>query len=592
MRLTAEQRAAALHPGHAAVDACPGSGKTRTVIARLMRCIDDVRDTPRRVACITYTNTAVHEIEQRLSRFGSAGDDDYCQVSTIHSFCLNNILSQFFWRIPAFADGFTILTPDSDAFRDHVKAICAKYGLAPRASLEFELLGRLPNGEPITTTEISADAAREFWTRLEAEQALDFPNIVYRAYQLLHDWPSIAKGLACRFAAIIVDEFQDTSSLQVEILRLIAGYNHTHFFIVGDPNQSIFGFSGARPDLMPDFARYLGTPPAFPLTGNFRSSPPIIQDAESTLSRTPAMAAKGPTAGVTDTPIWVDAPDALTAITEFFLPGAADRGIPIGKTAILASSWFTLRPLGSALREYGFPVVGPGARPYKRRNTFALLAEQLGAYAEHPQPRFIRQAEREVFRMVHSLTGKPPLQLHSWAGRRLVCRILAAAKLFRVEYPGALAWLGKTASMTTQVLIEAELLPEYQESVITESVSQMRTEMEGYGIDVENLTVVDLGVFARPDESIKLLTIHGAKGREFDAVAIVDLHNGSIPFFTAKTSDELAAERRKLYVAITRARRYLVYVTDRDHKQNRPPNIPSRFLRELASIQHGNFVKL
>ena len=111
MKLTDEQRIAVYHDDHALVVACPGSGKTRSIIARLLRSIDAVRGSTRRVTCITYTNAAVHEIENRVRIYGSAGDDEYCDVSTIHAFCQNNILRHFHWKLDEFHDGFTVLHP-------------------------------------------------------------------------------------------------------------------------------------------------------------------------------------------------------------------------------------------------------------------------------------------------------------------------------------------------------------------------------------------------------------------------------------------------------------------------------------------------
>lgn len=94
MKLTNQQRDVVEYNGNAFVEACPGSGKTRTLLAKLLCCLNEVRDSTRRVGCITYTNSAVYEIENRLRIHGSLGDEKYCDISTIHSFCLNNILDR------------------------------------------------------------------------------------------------------------------------------------------------------------------------------------------------------------------------------------------------------------------------------------------------------------------------------------------------------------------------------------------------------------------------------------------------------------------------------------------------------------------
>jgi DNA helicase II / ATP-dependent DNA helicase PcrA len=108
----------------------------------------------------------------------------------------------------------------------------------------------------------------------------------------------------------------------------------------------------------------------------------------------------------------------------------------------------------------------------------------------------------------------------------------------------------------------------------------MRDDMVRNEVDIQNMTIADLGMFASPEKNMKLLTMHGAKGREFDAVAVIDLHEGRIPHFSAEREDQFEESRRLLYVSITRARRVLMYMTDRE----RWNNTPTRFLRDLKLV--------
>src|ERR1043165_8374449 len=128
MKLTDEQNAAVRCDGDVMLTACPGSGKTRVIISKLSRVIDVVRDTPRAVACITYTNAAVHEIEARLRYYMQPGDDLYFDVCTIHSFCLNHIFRPFCHLIKGYKRGFKVLTPDSAEFEEHVTAVWMAHG--------------------------------------------------------------------------------------------------------------------------------------------------------------------------------------------------------------------------------------------------------------------------------------------------------------------------------------------------------------------------------------------------------------------------------------------------------------------------------
>ena len=383
MSLTKEQEVAVNCDDTLLLLACPGSGKTRTIVAKLVREIEKLRDTPRGVACITYTNTAVQEIEQRATALLRLGDELHFSVSTIHSFCLNEIFRPFAWRLPDFKQVCKVLTRDMPTFEDIANHAAGRvnYFDVTAADLEaFEalnldadgnLIGAAAENEPI------ASAAPYFWQRCEELGYIDFCNIIYKSYCLLRDFPSISRSLGSRYAWILVDEFQDTTELQTGILKLIHGQGRSRIFAVGDPAQSIYGFAGARPELIAPFASEIGARSDLSLSGNFRSSPQIIEHAERLFPRDPPMTAIGKASAYTEKPVFVSTNRTFEAIWEDFLPYLADIGIGYGDAIILANAWAVLVPLSRRLREYGVPVVGPGARPYRRSRLFATLAEQL-----------------------------------------------------------------------------------------------------------------------------------------------------------------------------------------------------------------------
>ncbi len=574
MKLTEAQRNAVKHDGHIFITACPGSGKTRTLIAKLLRCIDEVRNTPRRIACITYTNAGVYEIDKRLRAYGKTGDDDYCEISTIHAFCLNNILQYFYWRLPAYASGFTVLPSDSDRYREIVAEVCNDFGLGVKDHEGFELLNRQPDGTPFASGRLTPEIALEFWKRLEQEGFIDFPNIIYYSYRLMVDCPAITLTLACRFAWFLVDEFQDTSALQVEILRLISSCSRSKFFLVGDPYQSIYGFAGANPDLMEEFVNEICAERDFRLLKNFRSSEHVIAHAERLCPRNPAMTAGGDAAKFTEEPQYIHAETALEAITDHFIPVIDELGINYGEAAILAPWWIKLLNIGRQLRDYGIPIIGPGARPYKRSHLFALLAEQICAYIEHPHTDVIPQIERELFMLLNNVTGSLNFRVYTYAGRVTVYRLIRKGNDLRRQYMNGVEWLQQAVQEFSAILCADEFLSNSRVHLLSESVEDMINDMVKNRVDIANLTVTDLGLFASTINSMKLRTIHRAKGLEFDAVAIIDLHDGRIPDFRARTKEQFAESKRQLYVAMTRARRVLMYITDNEN----PRNVPSPYL--------------
>ncbi len=580
MKLTLEQKTAINYSGHVILVACPGSGKTRAIIAKLLRCVDAVRDTPRRVACITYTNAAVYEIEHRVRMFGSTGDEELCDVSTIHAFCLNNILRHYYWKSEDYKDGFLVCPSDSEEYLQVVEYISDKYNIDSYPKQMFDSLNRKPNGEPITPSGISNAAAIEFWEELRKRGFIDFCNIVYYSYCLLRDEPSLRANVAARFATILIDEFQDTSRLQVEILSLLSNEGVSELFMVGDPEQSIYSFAGAERNLMLQFAKSVGAK-QFSLSGNFRSSTPIIQCAETLIPRKPKMFAAGVASKFNESPSYEHFSTNFTAITEGFLPLIDALGIALGDAAILSPTWYELLPLARELREYGIPIVGPGARPYKKRHLFASLAEQVCAYIEEQDPSMIASAERELFFLLQNVTGKANFHIFTFNGRRVLFRLLSEGKMLRDKYEGAEDWLIAVSQRYADILHTEGLMPQESIPMLRESAKAMLLDMKDKKIDVANLTLNDLGIFANPVRNLKLLTMHGAKGREFGAVAIIAALDGMVPYhnyFNELTVDGLEESRRLFYVSITRAKRLLMIFT-RDDKRT-----PSRFISELGLI--------
>lgn len=579
MTLTAEQRAAVEFPGNLLLTACPGSGKTRVITIKLISEIEQVRGTAKSVACITYTNAAVEEIEHRIHAYILAGDEKHYCVSTIHSFCLTQVLRPYAWLVPGFVGSMKVITrdrPEFEVIANYAAEQVNFFNLNARDYEAFASLSLDAGGNLIGAglqNEAVRRAAPHFWRRCQELGFVDFANIVYKAYCLLRDHPFIAQTLSARFASFLIDEFQDTTELQIEILKLIHARGLSRFFLVGDPAQSIFGFTGARPELLEPFAEDINANRDLSLTGNFRSNPQIVAQAELLFPRNPEMISVGKYRACLDAPELLRVNNTLEAITDDFLPKLQDLGIPLGQAAILAREWAPLFPLSRSLRDRGVPVVGPGARPYRRSRLFASLAEQLCGYVVEPGAQNIRQLERALFHAVQDVTGQPHPPVFSYDGRIMLVRLLREARRLS-EHTGAIQWLDAMSEATGRILSEGDLIEAQHAGLFYASVQEMKADMRAQSIDLANLTIEDLGLFAAPSRALRLMTIHNAKGREFTAVAIINLREGRFPHFHARTADAIEAERRLFYVAVTRAERVLTYVAERDQWGNPP----SRFL--------------
>lgn len=386
MNLNDEQQTAVAWDGHLSLVSCPGSGKTRTVVAKILRCLEDVRDTTRRIGCITYTNTAVNEIEHRLRHLVARDDDLYYEISTIHSFCLNHVLRTNHHLLVEFKNGFEIITPDDARWQELVKRLVTKYGIDGRRADGFERIERSPNGAIEAPDEIGSNAAREFVDFMDRNSFITFSDMVYHSVRLISDLPSIARGLASRYSWLLIDEFQDTTLAQVKLFRAIADFKRTRFFLVGDPNQSIMSFAGGHPGLMGEFAGFLGANQSVSLRGNYRCSKRIVAHAERLCPGDPPMQALGEFADFDAEPELIHVSSITQAVFEHFIPAVESLHIPLGEAAVLAPWWITLFGVAKELRLRGVPMIGPGSRPYRRTRDLAQFAEHACAYLEQPDP--------------------------------------------------------------------------------------------------------------------------------------------------------------------------------------------------------------
>jgi DNA helicase-2/ATP-dependent DNA helicase PcrA len=573
IKLTAEQQAAVDNPGNLLLTACPGSGKTRTLIAKLVSEIEGVRGSPRAICCITYTNTAVQEIEQRTREQLQPGDEACFSVSTIHAFCLNEILRPYGWLKPEFAGQRKILTRESPDFEPICAHAAAQVNLFQLSQADYDafeglavdaqgqLIGLAARNEPVRR------AAPYFWARCAELGYIDFGTIVFGAYRLLRDHPRIAMSLCARFRWFLIDEFQDTSELQIEILKLLYATGRSSFFAVGDLAQSIFSFAGARPELVAPFGTHIAARQDLSLSENFRSSRRIVDHAERLFPRLPAMTAVGDNRDCPMDPALVSGVSVFQAITEEFLPRVEAAGILLGDATILAKDWASLIGLSRQLREFGTPIVGPGARPYRRSRLFAQLAEQFCGALTDPNPETSRQLERALFHAVQDVTGQRRIDVFSHDGRVVLIRLMREAGRLANVSSGAVAWLDAMSQATGAILQNAGYVDQEQAGLFFASVQEMKADMRRQNVDIANLTIDDLGLFASPTRALRLSTLHYAKGREYDAVAMIGLRRGAFPHYRA---DDIDAEKRLFYVGVTRARKLLMYVAERDSYGNPP----------------------
>jgi DNA helicase-2/ATP-dependent DNA helicase PcrA len=225
----------------------------------------------------------------------------------------------------------------------------------------------------------------------------------------------------------------------------------------------------------------------------------------------------------------------IDAVTDHFLPALQDAGIPLGKAAILAPWWTHLVPVARILRELDVPVFGPGARPYKRRRLLAGLAEQLGACAEAGNYLGLPGVERALFRLIGDLTGISRYDMFSYLGRRVALGLIYLARELAEQHPGGVDWLLAIAHGAGDYLEREEWLLGGAKAQLIDSAEEMLSDMKASKVDLTNLLISDMGLFANPEHALKLITLHNSKGREFDGVGLICMNAGSIPHFSTST---------------------------------------------------------
>jgi DNA helicase II / ATP-dependent DNA helicase PcrA len=501
------------------------------------------------------------------------GDEACFTVSTIHAFCLNEILRPFGWLKPEFAGRRQILTRESPDFESICTYAAARVNLFQLSQSDYDafeglaidaqgqLIGLAARNEPVKR------AASYFWARCAELGYIDFGTIVFGAFRLLRDHPRIAMSVCARFRWFLIDEFQDTTELQIEILKLLHATGRSSFFAVGDLAQSIFSFAGARPELVAPFGVHIGARQDLSLSENFRSSRHIVNHAERLFPRLPEMTAVGSNRDCPIEPVLISGVTAFQAITEEFLPRLEAAGIQLGDATILAKDWASLIGLSRQLREFGTPIVGPGARPYRRSRLFAQLAEQFCGALTDSNPETSRQLEHAFFRAIQDLSGRRHIDVFSQAGRVVLIRLMREASRLADENPGAVAWLDAMSRATGAILQSSGYIDHAQAGLFYASVQEMKADMQRKKVDIANLSIGDLGLFASPTRALRLSTLHYAKGREYDAVAMIGLRAGAFPHYRA---EDIGAEKRLFYVGVTRARKILMYVAERDSYGNPP----------------------
>ncbi|MEJ7137114.1 UvrD-helicase domain-containing protein [Amphibiibacter pelophylacis] len=645
--LNPEQHAAVtLPPGPALILAGAGSGKTRVLTTRIVWLIQTGQVAPGGVMAVTFTNKAAREM---LTRLGAMLPLSLRQlwVGTFHGLCHRFL--RLHWKTAGLPQTFQIL--DMQDQLSAVKRVLKAMNLsdeqfAPRKISSFiagckeEALrpGQLEIDSPHTRTLVDIYEAYE--QQCQREGVVDFAELMLRTYEVLHAHPELRAHYQQRFAHVLVDEFQDTNRLQYAWLKLLAPPGTPQsVFVVGDDDQSIYGFRGARVGNMEDFTREYGvrdgeTPQRLVrLEQNYRSAGHILECANALISNNTVRLGKTlrTDAGVgepvrvmgaasdADEVRWLleevaalqRAGTALDQIAVLYRSNALSRGVESGlfnagiayrvygglrffERAEIKHALAYLRLLenphdsSSWLRVVNFPARGIGARTLEQlqdaaqNNGVSLYAavsalpdnrsrDRLQGFIDLIDDLRQRASGLKLPEIIQRVVEGSGLQAAYEAEREGQERLENLGEL--VNAADAFERYEQRGAPVTPVAADGEsgAPPEAAQGTLSSFLTHAALEagdnqaQEGHS-------------------AVQLMTIHAAKGLEFDAVFLVGAEEGLFPHEQALADpDGLNEERRLMYVAITRARQRLSISHAQArmlHGQTRY-NVPSRFLDEL-----------
>ena len=633
----AQRDAVSAAPGHYLVLAGAGSGKTRVLTHRIA-WLNEVHGVPAHgILAVTFTNKAAGEMRARADvqlRNGSRG----MWIGTFHG--LAHRLLRLHWQEAKLPETFQVLDSDDQQrlVKRVVQAMELDEGKYPPKQLTWWINeqkdeGRRPEHIQPAPNDDWLDVRRQVYAgyqeRCDRAGLVDFAELLLRAHELLRDTPALLAHYRMRFREILVDEFQDTNAIQYAFVRVLAG-DTGHVFVVGDDDQSIYGWRGAKVENMQQFLRDHPSARTIRLERNYRSSANILGAANAVIAHNPGRIGKQ---------LWTDTGDGepidlyaaynemdeARFVVERIRQWVRDGG-SLGDAAILYRSNAQSRAFEEALLSEQLPYrVYGGMRFFERaeikdalaylrlvanRGDDAAFERAVNTPARGIGERTLDEVRRLARNARVSLWGAAMLatQGTDLAGRAR--NALAAFMALVEQLAGETAELD-LAERVDHVLVRSGLREHWAKESRGGLDSESRTEnldelvsvasrfvrridddeaTEGMSELVAFLSYAALeageGQVEAGEDGVQLMTLHSAKGLEFPLVFLAGLEEGLFP--SNRSLDEsgrLEEERRLAYVGITRARQKLVltYAEARRLHGQDMYGIPSRFLREIPA---------
>ena len=632
-KLNEPQREAVYHTdGPLLILAGAGSGKTRVLTHRIAYLIGECGVNPWNILAITFTNKAAEEMRQRVDNLVGFGAESVW-VSTFHSACVR-ILRRFIDRL-GYENHFTIY--DTDDQKTLIKEVCRKVDVDTKVFKERSLLSAISSAknEMILPDEFELNAGgdfakmkiakvyREYEAQMRANNALDFDDLLVKTVQLLQTQPDVLESYQERFRYIMVDEYQDTNTVQFQLVSLLAG-KYKNLCVVGDDDQSIYKFRGANIRNILDFEHEFPDAKVIKLEQNYRSTGNILNAANSVIANNRGRKEKS---------LWTENGEGeLIRLRQFDtafdeadfigedIKSAVRQGGSYNDSAVLYRTNAQSRLLEEKFIAMNIPykIVG-GVNFYARREIKDLLAylktidngrddvavrriinvpkrgiglTTINRIQESATERGIGFYEALLAPELIAGVGRSATKLDSFAALIEYFKTLAEEMNITDLLQEVIEKTGYIESLENEDKEEAKTRKENIDELISkaatyeESCQDKDEKATLSGFLEEVALVADIDSLDEDQEYVVLMTLHSAKGLEFPRVYLAGMEDGLFPGYmsiNAGDREELEEERRLCYVGITRAEQELTLTSARRRMVHGETqyNPMSRFVKEI-----------
>lgn len=614
MKLNRGQDEAIKHGnGPCMVLAPPGSGKTLIVTERTRYLIEESGVRPDQILVITFTRYAAREMKERFERL-TAGKNYPVTFGTFHSIfygilkCAygigaNNLMSEKESSVllQEVLDQTNIeSTPEVEDEEELVRELLREVGMVKNGLYHLKDF----HSKYLTQDEF-AEVFRSYEHQKKELKKFDFDDMLVQCYALFRKKPEILQGWQKRFQYILIDEFQDINRVQYEVIRMLAAPRY-NLFVVGDDDQSIYGFRGAKPELMLYMKQEFPSLRTISLTVNYRSTEFITGAAARVIlhndtrfyKRVQSFRGRGQNVHVQEV---LDEQEEAQYVTEE-IQKKLDQGIKPGEIAVLFRAAVQARMISEILSEHRIPFE---MRDYVTNFYRHFIVKDMMAYLQlaagkRDRSLFLTICNRPLRYLARNSMENRQVNFEDL--RKFYCdkdwmldiidqfdvdvRMMknmapyAAIQYIRkkIGYDDFLKEYAEKHQISWKKLMD--VMAELEErSKNFKSYDEWEIHIAKYTQELEEQQAKARKIKGERENKVQLMTIHSAKGLEFEDVFVIHANEGEIPHQKAEKKDEIEEERRLFYVALTRAKNNLCisYITQKNGNSIKP----SRFVEEL-----------